>query len=95
MKQNDWFLYIVECKDKSLYTGISTNIDRRILQHNAKIGAKSLRSKVPVSLVYSERYNGHSGAAKREMEIKGWSRNKKLNLINNNTKATVNVSGLP
>lgn len=81
MKQNDWFLYIVECKDLSLYTGISTNIQRRIIEHNAKLGAKSLRNKVPVTLVYHERYNNHSDAAKREIEIKGWSRKEKLNLI--------------
>jgi putative endonuclease len=81
MRQSDWFLYIVECRDKSLYTGITTDIKRRISEHNAKVGAKSLRSKVPVVLVYSELYNNHSEAAKREADIKKWTRQRKLKLI--------------
>ncbi|OGK62439.1 hypothetical protein A2334_05365 [Candidatus Roizmanbacteria bacterium RIFOXYB2_FULL_38_10] len=83
MKQNDWFLYIVRCRDKSLYTGITTDIERRIKEHNLKKGAKSLKSKIPVILVFSELYNTHSEAAKREAEIKGWNRKKKLELILN------------
>jgi len=77
----NWFLYIAECIDKSLYTGITTNIGRRILEHNNKIGAKSLKGKLPVRLVYTETYSGQAEAAKREREIKGWSRVKKLKLI--------------
>lgn len=73
---------MVKCNDDSFYTGISTDIKRRINEHNSKIGAKSLRGKIPVSLVYSERYNSQSKVAKRESEIKGWSRGKKIKLIN-------------
>jgi len=76
-----WFVYIVKCKDESLYTGITTDTKRRLYQHNNKIGAKSLRSKIPVFLVYSEKYLNQIEAARREREIKGWSRNKKLKLI--------------
>jgi len=76
-----WYLYIVKCKDESLYTGISTNIKRRIEEHNLKLGAKSLRGKIPVELVYFEKYNNQIEVAKREQEIKGWSRKKKLDLI--------------
>lgn len=76
-----WYLYIVKCRDYSLYTGITTNISRRINQHNNKMGAKSLKGKLPVNLVYFENYNNQIDAAKREREIKGWSRNKKLQLL--------------
>ena len=81
----NWFVYIVKCKDESFYTGISTNVKRRIKEHNNKIGAKSLRGKVPVLLVYLERYNNQIYAAKREREIKGWNRNKKIKLIDGYT----------
>lgn len=77
-----WYVYIVECSNKSLYTGITTNIERRVFEHNNKIGAKSLRGKLPVKLIYKEIFDNQIAAAKREREIKGWSRNKKLHLIN-------------
>ena len=77
----NWYVYIVKCKDNSLYTGITTNIKRRISEHNAKVGAKSLRGKVPVHLVYKEIFINQILAAKREREIKGWTRIKKINLI--------------
>jgi len=77
----NWFVYIVECEDKSLYTGITNNVGKRIWEHNNKIGAKSLRGKLPVKLIYKETYNNHQEAAKREREIKGWRREKKLELI--------------
>lgn len=76
-----WYVYIVKCKDNSLYTGITTNISRRIIEHNTKLGAKSLKGKLPVKLIYKEVYNSQSEAAKREREIKGWRRDKKLKLI--------------
>lgn len=77
----NWYLYIVKCNDGSFYTGITTNIKRRLNEHNLGIGAKSLKAKRPVYLVYSEMYNSQTGAARREKEIKGWNRNKKLKLI--------------
>lgn len=76
-----WFVYIVKCKDDSFYTGITTDVKRRLKEHNNKIGAKSLRSKIPVLLVYLEKYLSQKEAAKREKEIKGWNRNKKIRLI--------------
>jgi len=77
----EWFVYIVRCKDDSLYTGITTNIGRRIWEHNNKIGARSLKGKLPVELVYKEKYISKKEAAKREREIKGWRREKKLKLL--------------
>lgn len=78
------YVYIVECSDGSFYTGYTLNIENRILQHNtSKLGAKSLKGKLPVKLVYSEEHNTKSRALKREIEIKSWHRSKKLELIDN------------
>jgi len=76
-----WFLYIVECKDASLYTGITTDIDRRVKEHNDRTGSKSLLGKLPVKLVHSEPFSDRSSASKRESEIKKLSRDEKLTLI--------------
>jgi len=76
------YLYIIECNDKSFYTGITSNLERRIGQHNLRIKSCLQKSKVPVKLVFFEKYNTRIEAAKREKEIKGWNRNKKIKLIN-------------
>jgi putative endonuclease len=78
-----WFVYIVKCKDDSLYTGITTDPKRREHEHNSDRirGAKSLSGRLPVKLIYKEVYNNQKDAAKREREIKGWRREKKLSLI--------------
>jgi putative endonuclease len=66
----DWYVYILECSDKSLYTGITNNIEKRIKTHNAGKGSKSLLGKLPVKLVYSEKADNRSEALKREAVIK-------------------------
>lgn len=77
------YVYIVECRDKSLYTGSTKNLEKRIYEHNySKFGAKSLRGKRPVILVYFETYSNWTDCLKREKEIKGWRREKKITLIN-------------
>ena len=76
-----WFLYILQCKDKSLYTGISTNVERRIKEHSNGKGSRALRGKPPLKLVYQESYRSRSSALKREAEIKKWPRKKKLVLV--------------
>jgi len=80
-----WFTYIARCKNNTLYTGITTDIDRREFEHNNDdiLGAKSLRGKRPIKIVYYEIYNTQAEARKREIEIKGWKRIYKLKLINN------------
>lgn len=80
----NWYVYIVECKDGSLYTGITTNIERRIIEHNTDNmkGSKSLRGKRPVKLVYYEEFETQMDAAKRESAIKKWKREYKIKLIN-------------
>ena len=76
-----WFLYILRCKDQSLYTGITWDLKRRIKEHNTRTKSCLQLSKVPVKLVYYERFMDRFLAAKREKEVKGWSRVKKQKLI--------------
>jgi putative endonuclease len=74
---------MVQCADKTLYTGIATELERRIEEHNSSNkGAKYTRIRRPVTLVYSEKYPDRSSASKREYEIKKkMSRKEKLKLI--------------
>lgn len=78
-----YFVYIIECVDGTLYTGIATELKRRIKEHNSSDkGAKYTRARRPVKLVYSKKYPDRSSASKREYEIKKkMSRAKKLELI--------------
>ena len=78
-----YFVYIVKCTDNTFYTGIATELERRIEEHNGSDkGAKYTRARRPVSLVYSEEYPDRSSASKREYEIKKkMSRAEKLKLI--------------
>lgn len=79
---NMWFIYILECSDKTLYTGITTDVERRTLEHNiSSKGAKYTRVRRPVRLVYSESTANRSTASKRENEIKKLSRSSKLALF--------------
>ncbi len=76
------FVYIVKCKNNTYYTGITYDIQKRILEHNSGLTISITKSKRPVELVYSKEYNNRVETAQREKEIKGWSRKKKENLIN-------------
>lgn len=75
------FVYIVRCSDNSLYTGYTNNIEARINKHNAGKGAKYTKTRRPVVLVYQEMYDTKSEALRREYEIKTFTRQKKLKLI--------------
>ncbi len=75
-----WYLYMLLCKDGSLYTGISNNVEKRFLEHKNGRGGRYTRSHKPVRLVYQEKLPSHSEALKREFEIKSWPREKKLEL---------------
>ena len=77
------YIYIAQCSDTSLYTGYTTNLKRRINEHNNKKGAKCLKGKLPITLVHSEKYTTKQEAMKREFEIKSWPRSEKLKLITN------------
>ena len=78
-----WYIYIVECSDKTLYTGIAKDVHRRLEEHNSsKLGAKYTRARRPVELVFSEKSGTRSEACKREAEIKKLTRIQKKSLIN-------------
>jgi putative endonuclease len=77
-----YFVYILECADKSLYTGYTNDLTKRLKQHNdSKYGANYTKSRRPVILKYSEKFPTKSEALKREIEIKSWTRQQKINLI--------------
>lgn len=76
-----WALYIVECRDGSLYTGITNNLEKRLAAHNEGTGARFTRGRGPVKLVYSENCADRSAATKRETAVKKLSRPEKLLLI--------------
>ena len=74
-------LYIIKCKDDSLYTGIAKDLDARLETHRQGAGSKYVRARLPFSLVYTEKCKDRSMATKREMEIKRMDRKTKLELI--------------
>jgi putative endonuclease len=76
-----WTLYILECADKSLYTGITNDLDRRIAQHKSGQGARYTRGRGPFRLVYTEILENRSNASRREGEIKKLPRAEKLKII--------------
>jgi len=79
-----WFVYILRCSDDSLYTGVTTNLSRRVNEHNnSNKGAKYTRTRQPVQLVWSAECGSRSEAMKREASIKKLDRPKKLLLVNN------------
>lgn len=79
-----YFVYILKCNDGSLYTGITTDIAKRLDEHNTKdTGAKYTKARRPVKLIYEESSQNRSSASKREYEIKKLSRLKKFQLIEN------------
>lgn len=76
-----WIVYILECSDKSLYTGITNNLERRLADHRSGKGAKYTQTRQPVQLRYSEHQDSRGAALKREAAIKTLTRSEKLALI--------------
>ena len=76
-----YFVYILECKNGSLYTGITTNVARRLGEHKSGNGGHYTKSRIVKGIVYTEECADRSSAQRREAEIKSWSRAKKLDLI--------------
>ena len=82
--KSNWKVYIVECADGTYYTGITTDTERRLLEHNYSFkSAKYTRSRRPVKLVYEEDSQNRSTASKREYEIKKMKRKDKIILVEN------------
>ena len=83
-KNKNWSVYIIQASDKSFYTGITTNIDRRFSEHlSGKGGAKYFNGRTPVKVIYSENNHDRSSASKREASIKSMTRSQKKQLIEN------------
>ena len=84
MEKAKCYTYMVRCSDGSLYTGWTSDLERRVKEHNAsKLGAKCTKARRPVSLVYYEEFETKSEAMKRECEIKKLNKDKKENLVKN------------
>lgn len=79
--EQTWYLYILRCKDDTLYTGITTDVHKRLEAHRAGRGAKYTRGRAPLELVYQETCGTHSDALKRELQIKALSREDKQKLL--------------
>ncbi|MDO7084339.1 GIY-YIG nuclease family protein [Pseudocolwellia sp. AS88] len=78
-----WYVYFLRCSDNSLYAGITTDLDRRVFEHNNsnKLGAKYTRVRRPVKLVYSEKQINRQAASKREYELKQLKKTAKESLV--------------
>ena len=76
-----WYLYILRCADETLYTGITTDVEKRLEAHRSGKGAKYTRGRAPLELVYREACGSHSDALKREAAVKRMRRNEKEELI--------------
>ena len=77
-----WYVYLLLCEDKSLYTGATNNLDKRFLDHLEGRGAAYTKSHKPLKVVYQEGFKTKSEALKREIEIKSWRRAKKIKELN-------------
>jgi putative endonuclease len=85
VKSSSWQVYLLRCRDGSLYTGITTDMARRLKAHNSGRGAAYLRQRGPGELVYLEDAESRSQALKREAAIKRWPRSRKLTLLEGET----------
>lgn len=77
-----YYLYILECVDKTLYTGITVDLERRVNEHNSsKLGAKYTKARRPVELIYSKEFRNRVTASREEARIKSLTRKEKLEII--------------
>ncbi len=74
-------VYMLELSDNTIYTGYTKNVDNRIAQHSKGTGSKYVRSRLPFVLAYLEHFNTRSDAMRREIQIKKYSRKRKLEMI--------------
>ncbi len=76
-----WFVYVVRCRDGSLYTGVSRDVEARVAKHNQGKGARYTRGRCPVALIHTERKSSQGAALRREAAIKSLPRRRKLALV--------------
>ena len=77
-----YFVYLIQCKDKSIYTGITTDVKRRFEEHKEVKGGNYTRAHGAKKILHTEEHKDRSSASKREAEIKSWQRDEKLKLVN-------------
>lgn len=77
-----WFVYVLQCSDGSFYTGATSNLKKRFLEHKAGKGGRYTRSHKVIKIIYSEKFTLKSQALKKEYEIKSWNREKKIKTLN-------------
>lgn len=87
------YMYILECSDGSYYTGSTVNIEKRLWEHENMLGANYTKKRLPVKLVYCEKYQRIDEAFQREKQVQGWSRVKKKTLIEGNYAILPTLSG--
>ncbi|HCS20845.1 MAG TPA: hypothetical protein DIW47_09855 [Bacteroidetes bacterium] len=85
-------MYILKCSDGSYYTGSTVDLERRLSEHEAGMAANYTKKRLPVQLVYFERFANIGEAFRREKQVQGWSRNKKEALINGNFNELIRLS---
>lgn len=85
---SNWYVYFLRCSDNSLYTGITTDLERRVVEHNSSntLGAKYTRVRRPVKLVYSEQQDNRQTASQREYQLKKLKKTEKEALVSNYIK---------
>ncbi len=81
-----YFVYLLKCKDSTIYTGITTDVARRFEEHKNGTGGHYTRAKGAVKILYTEKHKDRSSASKREAEVKKWSREKKLAFVRSHKK---------
>jgi len=81
MEQSGWFVYMLECADGSLYTGITNDLERRLERHSLGKASRYTRARLPVRLVYQEPHSNRSAASQREAALKKLSRSEKQALL--------------
>lgn len=93
MPASEFSLYIVRCADGVLYTGIATDVDKRLAEHASGAGAKFLRGKGPLEIVFAETVGDRSSALQLEYRVKRLSREQKLELVRGERQLTELVGG--
>jgi len=86
-KESAWMLYVLKCRDNTLYTGITSDVSRRVHQHNNGTASRYTRSRLPVKLVHQERCRGKSSALKKEYSMKQLTRKEKEQYIKRKSMA--------
>ena len=87
--ETTWYLYMLRCGDGTLYTGITTDVQRRLAAHRRGTGAKYTRGRGPLELVYQERLPDHGQALRRELAVKAMTRQEKLALLGQQEKSSL------